>query len=191
MPRKAAPSPGAETALLIIDMINPLDYPGARALRKYAIPAARAIARLKASLKPRGTPVIYVNDNFTQWLRDFHELVAICSQPEAPGAALVLPIAPEHDDYLVLKPKHSGFLASPLDVLLHQLGVRRLVVTGIAGDGCVMTTAADAHMREYAVHVPADCCASITPARNQRALQVLRESMGIDTRASRVLRTVP
>ena len=187
MPRKAAPSPGAETALLIIDMINPLDFPGARALRQHALPVARAIARLKASLKPRGVPVVYVNDNFTQWLRDFHELVAICSQPGAAGAALVTALAPEHDDYLVLKPKHSAFLASPLDVLLHQLGVRRLVVTGIAGDGCVMTTAADAHMREYAVSVPSDCCASITPARNRRALQVLRESMGVDTRASRVL----
>jgi nicotinamidase-related amidase len=189
MPTKAASSPSrSDTALLIVDMINPLDFPGAGALRRQALPVVEAIARLKARFKSRGAPVIYVNDNFTQWLRDFHELVAICSEPDAPGAALVLPLAPEHDDYLVLKPKHSAFLASPLDVLLRQLDVRHVVVTGIAGDGCVMTTAADAHMREYAVTVPSDCCASITRARNQRALQVLRESMGVDTRASRAIR---
>ena len=189
MPTKAASSPPrSDTALLIVDMINPFDFPGARQLLRQALPVARAIARLKARLKPRGVPVVYVNDNFAQWLRDFHELVAICTQPDAPGASLVMPIAPEHDDYLVLKPKHSAFLASPLDVLLHQLEVRRLVITGIAGDGCVMTTAADAHMREYDISVPSDCCASITTARNKRALQVLRESMGIDTRASRAVR---
>ena len=189
MAARAAPSSGrSATALLIVDMINPLDFPGARALRQQALPAARAIARLKARLKSRNAPVIYVNDNFTQWLRDFHELVAICSQPDAPGAELIMPIAPEHDDYLVLKPKHSAFLASPLDVLLRQLDVRHVVVTGIAGDGCVMTTAADAHMREFEVSVPSDCCASISRERNQRALQVLRESMGIDTRTSRAVR---
>jgi nicotinamidase-related amidase len=180
--------PRSDSALLIVDMINPLDFPGARALQRQALPVARTIARLKGRLKPRGVPVVYVNDNFTQWLRDFRDLVAICSQPDAPGAPLILPIAPEHDDYLVLKPRHSGFHASPLEILLRQLEIRRLVVTGIAGDGCVMTTAADAHIREFAVSVPSDCCASISGARNQRALQVLREAMGIDTRASRYLR---
>jgi len=175
-------------ALLVVDMINPLDFPGARQLRQQAIPVAKAIARLKARLKPRGVPAVYVNDNFTQWLRDFHELVAICTQPDAPGAALVAPLAPEHDDYLVLKPRHSAFHASPLEVLLRELGVRHVIVTGIAGDGCVLTTASDAHMREFEVSVPSDCCASITRARNQRALQVLHESMGIDTRASRSIR---
>jgi hypothetical protein len=43
-------------------------------------------------------------------------------------------------------------------------------------------------MREFKVSVPSDCCASITRARNQRALQVLRESMDIDTRASSAIR---
>jgi len=187
MARAKAPSASGsgDTALLVVDMINPLDFPGAQALRAQALPVARAIARLKARLKARGFPVLYVNDNFTQWRRDFRELVAICSQPDAPGAALVAPIAPEHDDYLVLKPRHSAFHASPLEILLEQLQVRHVVVTGIAGDGCVMTTAADAHMREFSVSVPSDCCASISRERNQRALRVLREAMGVDTRASR------
>jgi len=72
-------------------------------------------------------------------------------------------------------------------MLLAQLGARHVVVTGIAGDGCVLTTAADAHMREFEVSVPSDCCASITRARNERALRLLRESMRLDTRASRAL----
>ena len=176
-------TPGS--ALLIIDMINPLDFPGARSLLRHAVPAATRIARLKQRMKARGWPTIYVNDNFTHWLRDFRELVAICSQPDAPGSPLAKALPPEHDDYLVLKPKHSALFATPLEVLLAQLGIRHVVVTGIAGDGCVLATAIDAHMRDFEVSVPSDCCASISKARNDRALQLLRESMNASTKLSR------
>lgn len=175
------------SALLIVDMINPLDFPGARALLRQSIQVATRIHRLRRRMKERGLPTIYVNDNFSHWLRDFRELVAICSQPGASGAPLATLLAPEHDDYLVLKPKHSGFFATPLEVLLAQLDVRHVVVTGIAGDGCVLATATDAHMRDLEVSVPSDCCASISKARNERALRLLRESMKIDTRLSRYL----
>jgi nicotinamidase-related amidase len=181
--RRHAAAPGnARSALLIVDMINPLDFPGAQALREQAIPVARAIARLKKRLKARDVPAIYCNDNFTHWRNDFRELVAICSQPDSAGAPLAHALAPEHDDYLVLKPKHSGFYATPLGVLLAQLEVRRVIITGIAGDGCVLATAMDAHMRDFEVAVPADCCASISRARNTRALALMRDSVGIDTR---------
>ena len=176
-----------EAALLVVDMINPLDFAGGAALLRQALPVARTIARFKRRLKARGVPAIYVNDNFSHWLCDFRELVAICSQPGTVGAPLAQLLAPEHDDYLVLKPKHSGFLASPLDVLLAQLRARRVIVTGIAGDGCVLATAADAHMRDYTVHVPADGCASLTRARNARALQLLKDSMQVDLRGTRSL----
>ena len=179
--RKDAPD-AARAALLIVDMINPLDFPGADAMRAQALPAGRAVARLKKRMKADGLPVVYVNDNFTHWLNDFRELVAICSQPDAPGAPLVRALAPEHDDYLVLKPKHSGFYATPLEVLLAQLEVHRVIVTGIAGDGCVLATALDAHMRDFEVAVPADCCASMTRERNTRALALLRAAIHVDTR---------
>lgn len=174
-----------QSALLVVDMINPLDFPGAKPLLRQAVPAARRIATLRKRMKARGFPTIYVNDNFTRWRCDFNELVAICSQPGAPGAPLVEMLAPGRDDYLVLKPRHSAFFASPLEVLLGQLGIGHVVVTGIAGDGCVLATAADAHMRDFRVSVPSDCCASISKARNDRALQLLRESMKIETKLSR------
>ena len=176
-----------QSALLVVDMVNPMAVPCADKLLRQALPMLPALSRLKQRLKSHGVPVVYVNDNFTHWLSDFRELVAICSQPESAGAALAQAIPPEHDDYLVLKPRHSGFFATPLEVLLSQLGVCHVVVTGIAGDGCVLATAADAHMREFSVSVPADCCASISRARNDRALRVLREAMELDTRVSRYL----
>jgi len=180
-------SVGANQALLVVDVVNPLDFPGGKQLLAQALPVVRSIARLKRRLKARGVPVVYVNDNFTHWRCDFRELVAICTQPGVLGAPLAQALPPEHDDYLVLKPKHSGFFASPLEVLLRQLQVGHVVVTGIAGDGCVLSTAADAHMRDFTVSVPSDCCASITAVRNQHALALLRQSLDLDTRASRNL----
>jgi nicotinamidase-related amidase len=174
-------------ALLIVDMINPLDFPEAPSLLQQAIPVVKRISRLKQRLKQRDVPAIYVNDNFTDWLSDFRELVAICSQAGAAGAPLARALAPEHVDFHVLKPSHSGFYAPPLEVLLSQLDIAHVIVCGIAGDGCVLATAADAHIRDFQVSVPSDCCASASKPRNTRALMLMKTSLGIDIRASRVL----
>lgn len=175
-------------ALLIIDMINPLDFEGGKAMQAQAIAAARRIASLKRRFKEAGAPAIYVNDNFMQWQVDFSSLVAICQHGHSLGAPLAHCLPPEPDDYFVLKPKHSGFFDTPLSILLAKLGVSKLVVTGLAADGCVLTTATDAHMREYRVHVPRDCVASISPVRTDRALALMKDSMKIDVRMSRYVR---
>lgn len=176
-----------KTALLIVDMINPFDFEGSAALCRHALPAARAISRLKARLKPGGVPVVYINDNFTQWRSDFRELVALCGREGAPGNAIVSLLRPASDDYFVLKPKHSAFFATPLRLLLEQEHVERVILTGIATDSCILATAADAHMNEFRLCVPRDCVAAQTPERNRRALEVIRTSLHADTRTSRRL----
>jgi nicotinamidase-related amidase len=175
----------AKSALLIIDMINMFDFPEGPSLLREALPAAHRIAALKRRLKAHRVPVIYVNDNFTQWRSDFREIVAMCCEPSSRGAPLARLLEPEDDDYTVLKPRHSAFYATPLAVLLEQLGIERTIITGIAGDACVLSTAADAHVREFEVQVPADCIASITAARNENALALMKTAMKLDTRSSR------
>ena len=162
------------SALIIIDMINALDFPEGRRLLRQAVPVAVRIASLKQRLKAAGIPAIYVNDNFTHWLNDFDELVAICSQDDALGAPLVRTLPPEQDDYSVLKPQQSIFYNTPLEVLLRQLGVGTVVLTGIAGDACVLASAFDARMRKLDVVVPQDCIASISVQRNRNALAVMK-----------------
>jgi len=170
--------------LLIVDMINALDFEGGQAMRPQAIAAARRIAALKKRLKADGTPAIYVNDNFMRWQADFSEIVAVCRH-DTPGAPLAELLLPEADDYFILKPKHSAFFATPLPILLKKLEATRLIITGVAADGCVLTTATDAHMREYQVHVPRDCVASISQMRTDRALGLMKDSMKLDVRTSR------
>lgn len=183
-----APNPVSETALLIIDMINPMDFEGANSMLPMAVAAAKRIATLKRRFRQLEIPTIYVNDNFTQWRADFNEIVAICSHENSPGAPIAKLLPPGRDDYFILKPKHSGFHATPLPVLLEQLGTKRVVVTGVAGDGCVLATATDAHMRDFQVHVPSDAVASISHVRTERALALMAASMKIDTRSSRSAR---
>jgi len=176
------------TALLVIDMINLLDFPSGPDLLRLALPAARRIAALKRRFVEVGAPVIYANDNFGQWHADFRELVAVCRQPDSLGAPLAELLAPQPDDYYVLKPKHSAFHFTPLAVLLEQRGIERVVIVGVSTDVCVAATAIDAHMRELAVHVPSDCVAAPTRARSERALKLLRDSIGAGTAAARWVR---
>lgn len=163
-------------ALLIIDMINLFDFPGGRALAAAADRASRVVERVRARFHAAGSPVVYVNDNFADWRADFHALVATCSHPQAPGAAIAARLAPTTEDYFVLKPKHSAFLGTPLPFLLASLGTTRIVLTGIAADACILASAVDAHARGFDVQVVRDGVASRTPELAADALSVLRRS---------------
>ena len=162
------------SALLILDMINSLDFDGAEALVGGAIGAAHAIARLRAAADANGLPVIYVNDNFDEWHSD---RLALVKKMHDAGSLLAGIIDPRDGDYLITKPQFSGFYATNLPVLLPKLGVSRLILTGIAADICVLFTAADAHMRDYELWVPADCVAAENSSRHRWALETMSNAM--------------
>jgi nicotinamidase-related amidase len=174
-------------ALLIIDMINALDFEEADKLLKRALPAADKILKLKKKAKARNIPVIYVNDNFGQWRSDWEEVFEICVKDNSRGRELSMKMKPDKDDYFVLKPKHSGFYSTTLEVLLESLGAKTLILTGIAGNICVLFTANDAHMREYKVIAPEDCMASNTKEDDDYTLRQLSGVFGIDTSSSESL----
>lgn len=173
----------SRVALLIIDMINHLDFPEAEQLRPQATAAARKIAALAERARAARVPVIYVNDNFGRWRSDFHATLEHVLHHTA-GRELAETLRPHDIDYFVLKPKHSGFFATALDILLGYLDVRWLILTGISGDICVLFTANDAHMRDYGLVVPEDCIASASPQENQHALAMMRATMHVDTTPS-------
>lgn len=170
-------APVERSALVIIDMMNTFDFPGGTQLAEAAGSAAARIAALRRRYQQAGAPVIYVNDNFTNWKAGFEELIAICSQPSALGADIARQLRPDRDDYYVLKPKHSAFHATPLTLLLSQLETTHLVLTGIAADACVLTSAYDAKMHGYQLHIPLDCVAAITDARCELALRIMNASL--------------
>ena len=170
------------TALLIVDVINDLDFPEAKQLMRYVPAMARNLARLKERAKKAGVPVVYVNDNFGRWRSDLQSLVEHCRKGRA--RKIVDLLRPDQDDYFVLKPKHSGFFSSTLETLLRYLGSRTLIITGIAGNYCVLFTANDAYMRDYQLVVPADCTVSNTVSENRQALTLMKNYLKADTRRS-------
>jgi nicotinamidase-related amidase len=93
-------------------------------------------------------PIIYVNDNFGRWQSDFKKLVDHCLKSRR-SRSMVAKLKPKARDYFILKPKHSAFYSTALTVLLDYLGTRHLILTGIAGNLCVLYTANDAYMRDY------------------------------------------
>lgn len=177
----ADPAPG-RTALLIIDMINALDFEDAAPLQAAAEATAAPILRLRDAADAAGVPVIYVNDNDDEWHSERSRLVEKVTESDAPGRDLTRRLAPRTEDYFIIKPQFSGFYATNLPVLLPRMEVSRLVLTGVAADICVLFTAADAHMRDYKLWVPEDAVASSDAQRTQWALEILRTSMGADTR---------
>ncbi|MCC2670622.1 MAG: rutB [Armatimonadetes bacterium] len=174
----------ADVALVLLDVINDMDFDGAELLLPHALAAAPRIAALRARAKAAELPVIYVNDNFGRWRSDFRSLIDHCLDDSVPGCELVRQLLPEEDDYFILKPKHSGFFSTTLDVLLSYLGVKTLIIAGFAGDICVLFTANDAYMRDFHLVVPCDCVASQDPDSNRRAVEQMRRVLKADVRSS-------
>ena len=173
----------AAAALLLIDVINDFEFENGEQLFEHALPVAENIAKLKAQAKQAGLPVIYVNDNFGKWQSDFKKLVAHCLEDGVRGEPFVKLVLPDRDDYFVLKPKHSGFFCTSLELLLEHVGAKSLVIAGIAGNNCVLFTANDAYMRDFSVFVPANCVASETAEENEYALKQMEKVLKADIRA--------
>jgi len=162
-------------ALLLVDVINPLNFPEADQLLRYALPAAERLAELKRKARAAKVPVIYANDNFGRWRSDLSAVVERCLQPDCKGRPLCELLRPDEEDYFVLKPKHSAFFSTTLDTLLRYLHTSTLVVGGFAGNICVLFTANDAYLRDLALVVPSDGLASNTEEENTAALELMRK----------------
>jgi nicotinamidase-related amidase len=182
-PNGVAPDRSA-IALLVLDMVSDFRFPGGAAMARAALPVARRIARLAERARKAKVPVVYVNDNLGRWRSDFAGLVRHCRRDGSRGAPILDLLAPEPRDYAILKPRHSGFFATPLATLLEYLGTKKLVLTGAAMHQCVLFTANDAYVREYGLSIPRDCVASATAAQQRLASQYFRSVLGADMRPS-------
>jgi nicotinamidase-related amidase len=161
----------SDTALLLIDVINDLEFAGGEKLLPHARSMADSLAIFKRRAKAAGIPAIYCNDNFGRWRSDFPKLVQRCLEEDVRGRPIVSKLVPEDDDYFVLKPKHSAFFHTNLDILLRYLGAQTLILTGLAGENCVLFSANDAYMRDFRIIVPPDCVASEDADENRRVLK--------------------
>jgi nicotinamidase-related amidase len=159
----------SDVVLLIIDMISDFEFEDGDELFESALPAAVAIANFKKRARAAGIPAVFVNDNYGKWHSEFNAVIEYARESKK-GREIVHLLGPGEEDYFVLKPKHSGFYSTALDILLDHLGAKRLILTGVTSDICILFTANDAYMRDYELFVPSDCVAAVKPEQNDYAL---------------------
>lgn len=188
MPPTRSHFPKSETALLIIDAINPFDFPGGQQLARQGLKTARAIARLAERARRARVPVVFVNDNLGRWRSDCAALIAYCLNLGGSGAQVVETLRPTKSDFVVLKSTLSGFHQTPLDAMLRQGGVRTTVLTGFVTGNCVLFTAAEAYMRDFRVVVPPDCVIDRTAKQQSAALAKMRDVLKAKTPTGSTIR---
>jgi len=158
-------------ALILIDVINHFEFPDGKTILRQALTVAPVLARLKKRAREAGIPAIYVNDNFGQWRSEMSKLIQYCLRAEAAGRTFVEQLRPDDEDYFVLKPMHSAFYQTPLDLLLRELGASSIILSGLATNSCILCTAHDANMRSIQIIVPRDCCTARTTREHKQALE--------------------
>jgi nicotinamidase-related amidase len=172
------------SALLLVDFLNPLDFTRDAAFVRRALAAARATKKLIARMRRAKRPVIYANDHWGEWTRNFDDLISRIGSRRVPGRALVEVLTPQPGDYTVLKPRHSAFYGTPLEFLLDELRVDSLVIAGIAADNCVLFTASDAYVRKFKLWIPANCVAAERDAYRIAALAHMQRVLKARTSAA-------
>jgi nicotinamidase-related amidase len=177
----------AVAALLVLDMISDFRFPDGAAVARVARRIAPHIARLKERAREAGMACIYVNDNPGRWRSDSSALISHCLSASAPARDIVEQIEPGDTDYFILKPRHSAFYATPLNVLLEHLGTKRLLLTGVSSHQCVLFTANDAHLRNYELVIPSDCIASPIARENRFALTYFKSVLSARVAPARAL----
>jgi nicotinamidase-related amidase len=170
--------------LLLVDVLNDVDFPGNSQLLKSVNSLGKNISALKKRCKDAGIPVIYVNDNRGKWRSDFSAVLSHCLRPDSPGCPMVSQLIPEASDYIVLKPKHSAFYATPLDTLFSYLKVKTVILAGLITNACILSTASELYVRDLDVYVPSDCVAAPIKRAHRDALALMKISFDVHTTAS-------
>jgi nicotinamidase-related amidase len=170
----------AKTALIVVDMLNPYEHEDADKLVARVEEVVPAIRALLDRARGEGVDAIWVNDNYGDWNSSQRELVQGALDGKRPD--LVEPIAPEGEEGpFVIKARHTIFYGTPLEYLLAQMDIERIVLTGQVTEQCILYSALDAYVREIQVAVPRDAVACIHPHLADAALEMMELNMDVDT----------
>jgi nicotinamidase-related amidase len=165
-------------ALIVIDMLSSYDFEDAEKL----VPAVEeTLPQIEGLLKralDEDVLTIYVNDNYGDWHSNRDRLLNEALEGEHRN--LVEPIAPNDDALFVVKARHSIFFQTPLEYLLGQEGVDRVILVGQVTEQCVLYSALDAYIRHLEVCVPRDAVASIHPHLADAALELMERNMSAE-----------
>ena len=166
------------SALIVTDMLNPYEHDDADQLTRSVEQVVPKLRTLVERAREEDVLTIYVNDNFGAWNSDREELIRTALDGRFPQ--LVEPLVPSDDTLFVLKARHSIFFQTPLEYLLAQKDVERVVLAGQVTEQCILYSALDAFVRHIEVAVPRDAVAHIHEELAEPALRMMEVNMGAD-----------
>jgi nicotinamidase-related amidase len=164
-----------KSALLVVDMINSYDHPDAEKLTRSVERTLPNMVRVVQRAADEDVLTVYVNDNFGAWTSSREQLVDEAMDGEY--RQLIEPIAPKPETSFVVKARHSTFYETPLEYLLRQEEVERLVFVGQVTEQCILYSALDAYIRHFEVAVPRDAVAHIHEDMAAAALKMMELNM--------------
>jgi nicotinamidase-related amidase len=182
---------GSGDAVVMVDVLNDFRFADGGTLLRRFRPRIAPIAAMLARARAAAVPIVYANDNFGRWRSSLADIGDRLRDSNPAVWRALAPIRPQPHDYVVLKPRHSAFYCTPLELLLETLDVDRLVLSGVSATSCIWFTGADAHVRGYAVVVPSDGVAAAAAPLERAVLALMRESLGAKTPQARGVRFRP
>jgi nicotinamidase-related amidase len=169
----------ADTAVLVIDMLNTYEHDDAEDLipnvAKIIDPLADLVGRTR---KSDSVDLVYVNDNYGDFTAEFSDIVRAAINGARPD--LIKPVVPAEGSRLLTKVRHSAFYATSLAYLLGRLETKRLILTGQVTEQCILYTALDAYVRHFPVVVPTDAVAHLDADLGKAALKMMEQNMSAE-----------
>jgi nicotinamidase-related amidase len=162
-------------ALVVVDVLSEYDHPDADLLRESVEEVLPTLAHLVEEARDRGVFTVYVNDTFADWTLDRTRLLDRVMA--GPHKRLVEPLLPHDEVAFVLKGRHSIFWQTPLEFILNEAGVTRVVLCGQVTEQCILYSALDAHVRGFDITVVSDASAAIHPDLAEASLKLMELNM--------------
>jgi nicotinamidase-related amidase len=163
-------------ALLLVDVVNDFRHEDGEALLASFRERREGFVRVVERARADELPLLYANDNFGVWDGNAPRLVrqALAGR----GGELVEAIAPREGETFVVKPRDSAFDHTPLELIMRELAVERLLLGGMSTEGCVAQTAIDARELGFKVSVLVEACATADERVERIALEYLEAVAG-------------
>ncbi|ABL77515.1 cysteine hydrolase family protein [Thermofilum pendens] len=159
-------------AVLVIDMLE--EFVRGRLRAENAEKIVKPIKRLIDFAHETGIPVIHAVDQHYPDVDFEFRLWGAHAVRGAAESKIVEELAPSEKDFVVPKRRYDAFMFTDLDMLLRELGVTTLIVTGIHTHICVQQTVLGAFYRGYSVIVPLECVAAFNDTWHKIGLDYMK-----------------
>ena len=165
-------------AILVVDMLN--DFVTGSLGCDRARDIVPATAKLLDAARAAGVPVVFCNDAHLPGIDRELKIWGDHAIVGTPGAEVIPELELCDKDFVVPKRRYSGFFQTDLDILLKELGVKTVIMTGLHAHMCVRHTSADAFCLGYDVVVAKEATNSFTEADYQGGLEYLKTCYGAE-----------